>query len=34
LPTIDPAGMTAYMAGNVMLEFLFVIARQKKDGKR
>ena len=34
LPTIDPAGITAYMAANIMHEFISVIALQRKDDKR
>lgn len=30
LPTIDPAGITAYMAANIMHEFISMIALQKK----
>jgi agmatinase len=33
LPTIDPAGITAYMAANVMHEFISILALQKKMEK-
>ena len=34
LPVIDPSGMTAYMASNVMHEVISILALQKKNGKR
>ena len=34
LPSIDPAGLTAYMAANLIHETISVLATQKKDGKR
>lgn len=32
LPTIDPAGITAYMAANIIHEVISVLACQKRDG--
>lgn len=34
LPGIDPAGVTSYMAANVMHEFISALALQRKNGKR
>lgn len=34
LPQIDLAGMTAYMAANILHEFISVLALQRKDGNR
>jgi agmatinase len=34
LPGIDPAGVTSYMAANVMHEFISTLALQRKNGKR
>jgi len=34
LPTIDPAGITAYMAANLIHEVISVIACQKREGSR
>lgn len=34
LPAIDPAGITAYMAANIIHEAISVMATQKRDGKR
>jgi agmatinase len=34
LPTIDPAGLTSYMAGNIIHEFISILALQRRDGKR
>ena len=34
LPTIDPSGMTAYMAANVMHEVISILALQRKNGLR
>jgi arginase family enzyme len=34
LPIIDPAGMTAYMAANIMHEVISILALQRKNGKR
>jgi agmatinase len=34
LPAIDPSGMTAYMAANLMHEMISILALQKRDGKR
>ena len=34
LPTIDPSGMTAYMAASVVHEVLSILALQRRDGKR
>ena len=34
LPAIDPAGLTAYMAANLIHETISVLATQKRDGKR
>ncbi len=34
LPSIDPAGLTAYMAANLIHEAISVLAIQKRDGKR
>ncbi|MGI6257118.1 MAG: agmatinase [Anaerovoracaceae bacterium] len=34
LPAIDPAGVTAYMAANLIHETISVLAIQKRDGKR
>ncbi len=31
LPTIDPAGLTSYMAANIMHEFISILALQKKN---
>lgn len=34
LPTIDPAGLTGYMAANIIHEFISALALQRKDGRR
>lgn len=34
LPTIDPAGLTAYMAASVIHEVLAIFALQRRDGRR
>ncbi|MGI6767136.1 MAG: agmatinase [Lentihominibacter sp.] len=34
LPSIDPAGITAYMAANLIHEAMAVLAIQKREGKR
>lgn len=34
LPVIDPAGMTAYMAANLIHEVISILALQRKNGKR
>ena len=34
LPAIDPAGITSYMAANVMHEFIAALALQRKNGSR
>lgn len=34
LPMIDPAGLTAYMAANLIHEVISILALQKKNGKR
>jgi agmatinase len=34
LPAIDPSGMTAYMAANLMHEMISILALQRRDGKR
>jgi agmatinase len=34
LPAIDQSGKTAYMAANIIHEFISILALQKRDGKR
>lgn len=34
MPGIDPAELTAYMAANIVFEFLSILALQKKEGRR